>query len=56
MHTPWFDLCSTSTLLDTLLDSRELPPTVELVELVEAVEELAVEVAVVAVEPPQLKA
>ena len=53
MHTPWVDHCSTLTLLDALLDSRELPPTVELVE---AVEELSVEVAVVAVEQPQLKA
>ena len=53
MHTPWVDHCSILTLLDTLLDSLELLPIVELVEAVEldnAFEVTPVEVEVVSVE------
>ena len=49
MQTPWVDHCSTSTLLDSPLDSRVLLPIVDLVE------DLPVEVVVVAVEQPWLK-
>ena len=49
MQTPLIDHCSTLILLDSLLDSRELLPTVD------PVEDLSVEVVVVAVEQPLLK-